>query len=83
MNTKELILDLGIKAKKASSLLAGISVMQKNSALKELIINIRNSSEELIEVNKKDVENALNKNFSSAIIDRLTLTPNRILEMIK
>ena len=83
MNTKDLILNLGIKAKKASSLLASISSEKKNLALKKLIVNLKNSSDELIATNKIDVESAINKKLSSSVIDRITLNPDRILGMIQ
>ena len=40
MNFKKEILELGIKAKKASNLLSITSGKQKNAALKELIKNL-------------------------------------------
>lgn len=78
-----MILDLGIKAKKAANLLANFSGEQKNSALKELKKNLKIFSDELIEINKKDIENARMMKLSLSMIDRLTLTPDRILSMIQ
>ena len=83
MNKKELILDLGIKAKKASNLLSHISNEKKNLALKNLKENLKDSSNELIRINNKDIENGKVLKLSSSIIDRLTLTQDRIESMIK
>ncbi|SVC90636.1 uncharacterized protein METZ01_LOCUS343490 [marine metagenome] len=74
--------DLGLKAKKAAGLLANISGEQKNSALEELKKKLIFFSNEIIEVNKKDIENAHIMKLSSAIIDRLTITHDRITGMI-
>ena len=83
MNNKELILDLGIKAKKASNLLSHLSNEKKNLALKNLKENLKDSSNELIRINNKDIENGKVLKLSSSIMDRLTLTQDRIESMIK
>jgi len=83
MNSKKIILDMGINAKKAASLLAQISGKEKNIALEKLKKNLIYFTDELIEVNKKDIKNAQKKNLSSSIIDRLTLTPEIIVGMSK
>ena len=79
MNTKEIVKKLGINAKKAASKLSNTNSKIKNLALenlkKELDLNIN----EIIEVNKKDIENANLLKLSSAMIDRLTLTKDRLL----
>jgi len=79
---KESIRTLGIKAKKAAYLLANISENRKNAALEELKKKLKISQNELIDINQKDIENASNINLSSAMIDRLTLTSERIEGMI-
>lgn len=79
---EETIQDLGLKAKKAANLLANVSGDQKNSALEELKKKLKIFSNDLIEVNKKDIENANIRKLSSSMIDRLTLTPERITDMI-
>ena len=79
---KESIRTLGIKAKKAAYLLANISENRKNTALEELKKKLKISQNELIDINQKDIENASNINLSSAMIDRLTLTSERIEGMI-
>ena len=79
---KESIRTLGIKAKKAAYLLANISENRKNAALEELKKKLKISQNELIDINQKDIENASNINLSSSMIDRLTLTSERIEGMI-
>ena len=83
MNNNNYILELGIKAKKASELLSNISTKIKNEALLELKKNIIKFSDEILKVNEKDIENANKKLLSSAIIDRLTLNKDRIDSMTK
>ena len=80
--SKESIEELGLKAKKAAILLAGTSNNKKNVALKILQKNLKIFKNELIEINRKDIENAYIANLSSAMIDRLTLTDKRIDDMI-
>ena len=79
---KESIKILGVKAKNAAYLLANTSENRKNAALEELKKNLKVSQSELIDINKKDIENASNINLSSTMIDRLTLTSERIEGMI-
>jgi glutamate-5-semialdehyde dehydrogenase len=77
------ILNLGINAKKASDLLSSVSGKQKNEGLEKLKKNLTIFSEDLIAINKIDIENAHNNKVSSAMIDRLTLNVDRIKYMIK
>ena len=83
MKEKEKILQLGIKAKKASLIMSDITTKQKNAALNELKYNLKIESKKLIKINKKDIKNAHNKKLSPALIDRLTLNQNRIDNMVK
>jgi len=83
MNNTKTILNLGINAKKASSLLSRISGKQKNEGLKELKKNLKIFSEDLIVVNKIDIKNAHRNKISLAMIDRLTLNADRIKDIIK
>tara|TARA_Y100000590_G_scaffold274881_1_gene308614 strand:- start:1257 stop:2510 length:1254 start_codon:yes stop_codon:yes gene_type:complete len=83
MNTKEIINKLGINAKKAAGKLTNTSSKSKNFALENLKKELDLNISEIIEVNNKDIENANLMNLSSAMIDRLTLTKDRILGIIK
>jgi len=82
MKIKESVLNLGIKAKKASVLLSNVSGDKKNLALMELKKNLKNYENELIKVNIKDIENAKKMNLSSSMIDRLTLNAKGIENII-
>ena len=82
MEIKESIINLGIKAKKASSLLANVSENKKNLALIELKKNLIIFQKEIIRINQKDIDNASNTNLSLTKIDRLTLTTERMEGMI-
>ena len=83
MNNKYSVKDLGVKAKKAASLLTNISNDQKNEALNNLKKNLQLYEDELIIINKKDIDNALARKLSVSIIDRLTLNSDRIKGMMK
>ena len=78
MNSVEIIKQLGINAKKAATELANIRNEKKNEALHSLKKNLKNFSSEIIQNNKKDIENAYSMNLSSAMIDRLTLNEEKI-----
>ena len=82
MKTLNIIQDIGIKAKKASIELSNIESSKKNLALENLKSELKLNSNEIIKINKKDIENAMSMNLSSAMIDRLTLNKERIEGMI-
>ena len=82
MLKKNLIVKLGINAKESSNLLSSISGKQKNLALKKLQKNLFKDKNEIIKVNKKDIQNAKINKISSSLIDRLTLNSNSIDNMI-
>ncbi|PPR45226.1 MAG: Gamma-glutamyl phosphate reductase [Alphaproteobacteria bacterium MarineAlpha5_Bin6] len=79
---EKIINNLGIAAKKAANELSLISEDEKNKALNNLKKKIKLISSELIEINKKDIENAYTLKLSSSMIDRLTLTKDRVSNMI-
>ena len=83
MKNQEIIKQIAINAKKASSQFSNIESEIKNKALKNLIKNIKDNSSELIKANKKDIENAISINLSSAKIDRLMINENRINGIVK
>jgi len=53
----------------------------KNQILKDTADLLLTRQEEIIKINQSDVQKAKEKNLSSALIDRLTLTPQRIKGM--
>jgi len=81
MNQSLIIKDIGVQAKKAAFHLANADNEIKNEALNKLKKEIKSSSDELIEINKKDIKQAHNMQLSTAMIDRLTLNKDRIDSM--
>ncbi len=68
----------GIKAKKAAKFLNIASSDLKNQALLNIADALNQNCKIIIDANKKDVENAVKNNTSRAMLDRLTLTKERI-----
>ena len=82
VNIRNLIQLIGKQARVAADKLANINGDTKNKALKNTCELILLSSSELIEENKKDIQNARSKNLSTAMIDRLMLTQSRIKNIV-
>jgi glutamate-5-semialdehyde dehydrogenase len=70
--------EMAQQAKAAANQLAVLSSVEKNRALQEMADNLRNSHDAIIAANKHDLEAAQQKQLSPAMIDRLTLNPERI-----
>lgn len=81
MSLKDTILDLGRRARAASKQLAQLSSAQKNAGLLAMADELVAAEAALLAANAKDVEAARASGLSSAMIDRLTLTPARIASM--
>jgi glutamate-5-semialdehyde dehydrogenase len=75
------ILEICKSAKDASFQLANVSSIIKENALKRMASNIIKNQQFIIDANNVDVENAKNKGISGALLDRLTLTPQRVKAM--
>lgn len=75
--------ELGKKAKSAGRILALKSTAGKNGALNAMAEALIAASDEIIEKNRIDVQNAKNAGISGAFIDRLTLNGNRIEGMAR
>lgn len=74
---------LGINAKEASYDLGIASTTEKNNALELMAQALLNNKEEIINENKKDLEVAVQKGTSKAMLDRLALNEERIEGMAK
>lgn len=72
------ILDMGIKAKKASRDLVKIGTKKKNEILNKMADAILEKKEYIKSENQKDLVAGKERGLSSAFIDRLTLTDARI-----
>ena len=81
-----MILDLNIlgqNAKEASYDLGIASTTEKNNALELMANALLNSKQEIIDENKKDLDKAIEKGTSEAMLDRLSLNEDRIADMAK
>ena len=78
MDLKEVIYDLGKRARDASKQLAQLSSAQKNAGLLAMADALIASQQEILSTNAKDVEQARANGLANAMIERLTLTPARI-----
>ncbi len=78
---KETLLDIAIRARLAVRHLAKLSSGDKNEALKLIAANLRARTDFILERNSGDLERAKAAGLSAAMIDRLTLTEDRIETM--
>ncbi|MFA5060383.1 MAG: glutamate-5-semialdehyde dehydrogenase [Candidatus Omnitrophota bacterium] len=81
MDLKHKISTIAQTAKLAAQELSAVSTEKKNQALKLMARFLIEQSSYLIRENQKDLKAARNKNYSKALIQRLTLTPKVIKEM--
>ena len=68
---------LGSEAREAARQLALATAEDKDRALRMMAEHIRKDCDDLLQANKRDVENAIEDERPEAFIDRLTLTPDR------
>ncbi len=83
MDLEQQIEAMGKAAKTASRKLATAPTPLKNNALTQAAVQLRKQSEVLLAANAHDVELGKKNGLSSALLDRLTLTPARIDAMAK
>ncbi len=81
MDIKQFVTEKAKKAKAASRLLANIPTEIKNTALFKMAAGLEAEAATLRAENQKDLTEAARKGLSKAMIDRLTLTPERITAM--
>lgn len=81
MNLKEELFQIASKSREAAWSMAKLTSPVKNQILKDTADLLLTRQEEIIKINQGDVKKAKEKNLSSALIDRLTLTPQRIKGM--
>ena len=77
------MLNLGHQAKNAASVMARIDTNQKNQALLAIAESLELHRSELTLSNQKDVDNARANGLTDAMVDRLTLTQERVDLMIE
>ena len=70
--------EMGILAKEASYKTAKMSTPEKNDILLKCAAALIENMDKVLAANKKDVDAAIEKGITGALIDRLTLTESRI-----
>jgi glutamate-5-semialdehyde dehydrogenase len=83
MDIKSFVLKKAKEAKEGARSIAKVSSEQKNAVLIKMAEALRKNAKELQGGNRKDIAAAQKKGLSKAMIDRLTLTPQRIEDMAK
>ncbi len=73
--------EIGRQAKDVSRVLNNLGVSEKNRGLKAVAQALTKGQEEILKANEEDVRTAREKGMSDGLIDRLTLTENRISAM--
>jgi glutamate-5-semialdehyde dehydrogenase len=68
-------------AKDAAGKLAGVSSLEKNTALHMIAEGLVNAQEEILAANEADIEKAAAEGYKATLIERLTLTEPRIRAM--
>lgn len=81
MENMELLVQMGKNAAEAKYELQMLSEDRKNRALYTVAQALVNESSQIIEENKKDIARGEEKGMHPGLIDRLRLTPERILGM--
>jgi len=79
--TTESVVDLCRRARAASLILPSVSTEAKNDALAIAAGLLRERTGEVLEANASDLENGRNAGLDDALIDRLSLDPERIEAM--
>lgn len=70
--------EMAQQAKAAANQLAVLSSVEKNQALNKMAQNLRDSHDAILKGNEQDLILAKEKQLSPAMVDRLTLNPQRI-----
>jgi glutamate-5-semialdehyde dehydrogenase len=78
---KEMMQDIGMRARAASRAMARASSEQKNQALLHIAKVVRQKADEIQKINQVDVERAKANGQDAAFVDRLTMTPKTIETM--
>ena len=79
--TEEIVIGICRAAREASARMGRAGTAEKNAALAAMARGLRERAEWLKEENRKDLEAAVSKGLSGAMLDRLTLTDARIEQM--
>ena len=83
MNVKEQIILVGKQAVAASRELTVLSSRRKNSILEAMAEELEAQKDHILAENAKDVEAGKEAGLTKALVDRLTLTEERFVSMVK
>ena len=75
---RQLIADMGKKARAASAALANVPVARKADALNLAAAELRARAEDILAANQLDLDGGETNGLSAAMLDRLRLTPERL-----
>lgn len=78
MDGRRYIEDICVRSKAASKKVAGLSTVQKNSALRTVARMLREKSSFIVEENERDMDAAKQSGVTQAFLDRLMLNGQRI-----
>ena len=73
--------DIGIKAQKAAQVLKRLDSDFKNKIINDMSYQLLEDKDEILNANNLDLKNAKELSLSTALIDRLTLTEERLIAM--
>jgi len=83
MDVKAYMVEVGVAARQAASVMTSVSTGLKNKALLATVDALNDQREMLIQENQKDLEQGRLNGLESAMLDRLELTPSRIDSMVE
>ena len=75
------LLEIGKNAKEASYTIMNVSSNEKNDALLKMAKKLLENKDYILKENKKDLEKAIEKGTSKAMLDRLSLDEKRLEDM--
>lgn len=75
------VIETAKKAKLATTTLQSLPEEQRLMALEAIAVAITHHKDEILEANKKDLDEAKQNNLGAALVDRLTLTEKSILAL--
>jgi len=78
LGIEEQMIEIGKNAQKSAFILKNISTTSKNNALLRMADNLENQADQVIEANKKDLENAKKNDLEQSKLDRLILNFEKI-----
>jgi len=73
--------DIGIKAQKAAEQVKKLDSDLKNKIIDDMSSQLLEDKDSILDANNQDLQNASNLNLSSALVDRLTLSKERLVGM--